>query len=82
MLLHYAFMVLPLSDSIGTTDNGSTIEAATIVYISPDTDNFFLSKDVMIQLEIVGKDFPRIGSAHAIEDVGPKELNHVCLTLN
>ena len=36
----------------------------------------------MIQLEIVGKDFPRVGSAHAIEDVGPKELNHVCLTLN
>ena len=31
----------------------------------------------MIQLEIVGKDFPRVGSAHAIEDVGPIEPSHV-----
>ena len=61
----------------GTTNSGSTIEAATIVYISPDTDTFFLSKDVMIQLGIVGKDFPRVGSAHAIEHVGTQEHGNV-----
>ena len=61
----------------GTTNSGSTIEAATIVYISPDTDNFFLSKDVMIQLGIVGKDFPRVGSAHDIKHVGTYEHSHV-----
>ena len=34
-----------------------------MVYISPDSKRFYLSREAMVQLEIVPKDFPKIGAA-------------------
>ena len=45
-----------------TTDN-QLIVAAAIVYISPDANTFYLSMEVMIQLKIIHKTFPQVGSA-------------------
>ena len=46
----------------GTRDDGETREAAMMVYISPDTENFFLSRESMVQLGIISYDFPKLGS--------------------
>jgi len=50
----------------GLTKNGDEVEAAVMVYISPDAKDFFLSKEAMIQLGIIGADFPQLGVASAI----------------
>jgi len=47
----------------GTSDNGDCVEAAVMTYISPDTNNFYLSRECMIQLGIINKDFPKVGTA-------------------
>jgi len=49
----------------GLTKNGNAVEAAVMVYISPDAKDFFLSKEAMIQLGIIGADFPQLGVASA-----------------
>ena len=46
----------------GTSLDGSKYEAAAMVYISPDANSFFLSKDVMIQLGVIPRSFPQIGA--------------------
>ena len=46
----------------GESPNGTTYEAAAMVYISPITSAFFLSKDVMIQLGVIPPSFPEIGT--------------------
>ena len=51
----------------GLTAAGSHLEAAAMVYISPDANAFFLSKDAMIQLGIISSSFPQIGSTSATE---------------
>ena len=35
---------------VGTTKDGTKVEAAVMAYISPDVKDFFLSKEAMIQL--------------------------------
>ena len=47
----------------GSDASGNVHEAAVLVYVSPDTEHFFLSHETMVQLGIITKDFPRIGSA-------------------
>ena len=47
----------------GTTKNGCQVQAAVMVYISPDAKDFFLSKEAMIQLGIIDADFPQLGAA-------------------
>ena len=47
----------------GLAADGSSLETAVMVYISPDTNTFFLSKYAMIQLGIIPASFPQIGSA-------------------
>ena len=47
----------------GLAAEGSSLETAVMVYISPDTNTFFLSKYAMIQLGIIPASFPQIGSA-------------------
>ena len=37
----------------GMNDGGQLIEAAVMVYISPDSKQFYLSKEAMIQLGII-----------------------------
>ena len=46
----------------GESSNGTTYEAAAMVYISPSTNAFFLSKDVMVQLGVISPSFPEIGT--------------------
>ncbi|MBY0580464.1 MAG: hypothetical protein K2P53_02095, partial [Rickettsiales bacterium] len=47
----------------GQQPNGKKVECAVMVYISPDANGFYLSKEAMTQLGIISKDFPEIGSA-------------------
>ena len=47
----------------GKCSNGQIIQAAVIVYISPQATTFYLSKEAMVQLEIIHKNFPQVGSA-------------------
>ena len=46
----------------GESSNGTTYEAAATVYISPSTNAFFPSKDVMVQLGVISPSFPEIGT--------------------
>ena len=38
-----------------------------MVYISPDANTFFLSREAMVQLGIISTGFPRIGEALSID---------------
>ena len=51
----------------GTTSAGDTAQAAVMVYISPDTDNFFLSREAMLQLGIINRGFPQLGAANTAD---------------
>ena len=42
----------------GTTTDDQQIEAAVMAYVSPDANNFYLSREAMIQLQIIDKSFP------------------------
>ncbi|XP_065641175.1 uncharacterized protein LOC136073504 [Hydra vulgaris] len=56
----------------GRQSNGHKVECAVMVYISPDANGFYLSKEAMTQLGIISKDFPEIGSAlHGATNSGP-----------
>ena len=37
--------------------------AAVLVYISPSTNRFYLSREALIQLDVILPDFPRVGAA-------------------
>ena len=56
----------------GESKYGINYEAAAMVYVSPSTNSFFLSKDVMIQLGIIPRSFPQIG---ATAQVVPGSIN-------
>ena len=47
----------------GTDSAGQTRTAAVMTYVSPSTQRFFLSREALIQLGVIAKDFPRVGSA-------------------
>ena len=47
----------------GTNTDGKQIEAAVMAYVSPDANHFYLSREAMVQLQIIDKSFPRIGGA-------------------
>ena len=47
----------------GVNADGETKTAAVMTYVSPSTQRFYLSRDALIQLGVISKDFPRIGSA-------------------
>ena len=46
----------------GISRDGDVMEAAVMAYISPEARSFFLSKEAMIQLGVIPKTFPQIGS--------------------
>ena len=60
----------------GTTKHGDHVEAAVITYISPDAEHFYLSRDAMIQLGIIDKDFPQLGATHNSHTHNPVTLTH------
>lgn len=47
----------------GKSKQGEVYECAVMAFVSPDTDDFFLSKEAMQQLAIIPKDFPNVGAA-------------------
>lgn len=47
----------------GTASDGDKVEAAVMAYISPDANNFYLSRESMIQLGIIDRDFPQVGTS-------------------
>ena len=53
---------------------GKLIQCRAVVYVSEDVDDFFMSYETMIDLGIVGPDFPTVGSATSTSDV-PVERN-------
>ena len=50
---------------------GTKHTAHVMVYVSPSTEKFYLSREALIQLGVIPKDFPKVGAAlesSAIED--------------
>ena len=47
----------------GTDKSGTKHTAPLMVYISSDTNRFYLSREALINLNIISADFPRIGAA-------------------
>ena len=43
--------------------SGELVQAAVIVYVSPDASRFYLSKEAMVQLGIINENFPQVGAA-------------------
>ena len=46
----------------GTDHHGNTHTAPVMVYVSPSTERFYLSRDALILLGVISKDFPQVGS--------------------
>ena len=51
----------------GSNSSGESVEAAVMAYVSPDANNFYLSREAMIQLRIIDESFPRVGAAPSKE---------------
>ena len=49
----------------GKSREGESIACAVMVYVSPDANCFYLSKEAMIQLRIVDSNFPQVGAVPA-----------------
>ena len=49
----------------GVDSVGRTHTAPVMVYVSPDTEKFYLSREALVQLGVISKDFPQVGSASA-----------------
>ena len=64
----------------GEDNNGSTHTAPVMVYISPDTSRFYLSKNALVQLKIISDDFPRIGAALETSIIEHKQHSCGCPT--
>ena len=58
----------------GIDDVGTPHAAHVMAYVSPSTDNFYLSRSAMEQLKIIPSTFPQVGAAAAITEppVHPK----------
>jgi hypothetical protein len=51
-----------------------------MVYVSPDTERFFLSRETLIQLNIISKNFPEVGGAREISALEHKKSSCGCLS--
>ena len=51
-----------------TAPTGKTIHCRAVVYVSEDVDDFFMSYETMIDLGIVGPEFPTVGAATSASD--------------
>lgn len=60
----------------GDSPDGSPHSAGVMVYVSPSSSRFFLSRDALIQLNVIPKDFPRLGAATTSENASIE--NNVC----
>ena len=46
----------------GKSPSGDVIDCETVVYVSPNISGFYMSYDTMVDLLIINRDFPTIGS--------------------
>ena len=46
----------------GTDTSGAKYTAPVIAYVSPDTQKLYLSREALVQLCVIPKDFPRVGA--------------------
>ena len=61
----------------GDNDLGEKIEAAVMVYVSPDAKRFYLSREAMVQLGIIPRGFPQVGAA-ILNDSRCNAIDHSC----
>ena len=47
----------------GTDASGNTYTAPIMVYVSPSTQKFYLSREVLVHLGVIPKNFPKVGAA-------------------
>ena len=66
----------------GKDENGKSIEAAVMVYISPDSKHFYLSKEAMVQLGVIPKDFPKVGAAFLHPSACSTSVDPISVTCN
>ena len=51
----------------GKTKGGGILEAPVMVYVSKDASNFYVSRQALVTLKVIHKNFPQIGSAEEPE---------------
>ena len=51
------FIRLSAKDNLGNVHS-----AAVMVYVSPSTNKFYLSREALVQLGVISRDFPRVGA--------------------
>ena len=49
----------------GTDESGRLVEAAIMAYVTESTTRFYLSKQAMRQLGVIGPDFPAVKASQA-----------------
>ena len=52
----------------GVSGDGDTVEARVMVYISPEANSFFLSREALVQLGVIPSTFPQVGAAFTEPD--------------
>ena len=64
----------------GSDQKGVTYTAPVMIYISPSTEKFYLSRETLIQLGVISRSFPRVGRAlgHALEHTAIEHDKHSC----
>ena len=46
----------------GTDIRGKMHTAPIMVYVSPSTKKFYISREALIQLHVIDRDFPKVGA--------------------
>ena len=64
----------------GLDKTGITHTAPTMVYVSPDTERFYLSRETLVQLNVISKNLPEVGAAKKISVKQHEESPCRCLT--
>ncbi len=59
----------------GIADDGTQHTAAVMVYITPCTSKFFLSREALIQLRVIPKNFPKVGSVPESSEVSASTVD-------
>ena len=62
----------------GTDNLGDTYTAVVMVYVSPDTNKFYLSREALIQLCVIPKNFPRVGAAMETSSINDRRAKCGC----
>ena len=66
----------------GKDENGESIEAAVMVYISSDSKHFYQSKEALVQLGVIPKDFQKVGAAFPHPSACITSVDPISVTCN